>query len=193
MLKIRKLSFGGKISKIKDGDSAIIFLEQNVAGKFNTIIPIFIPKEQKEHVFSKNPSLGDFLYIHEGIVYEKENTLFLRIDNLSQFILTKEEIIINSLTFSGIVHSISTDLNEIEISQELANEPPMILPVKIPKRLKSYIASLDITLGDEVLASSVTLYAKNGVIKTRASEERELLRIKKKYDLGKEDAFEKFI
>lgn len=193
MLILNNVSFTGEILGIQEqGTGLLLFLQQNVAGKFDTVLAAYIVPALKDSFLKSGIAVGDTVNIIDAEMYEKDNVARLRIKKPSQL---PEKVVLNQILLSGKILQIEEEEMSLSITIEqiVGGKLPTLFNIFVPGSLREAIDEKELRVNDKIVINGGTIYSKDSVIRIRISEPNQLQKPAEDFYLGNEEAKDKFI
>ena len=193
MLILNECSFTGKVICIQEnGNGVLVFLQQMVAGKYDTAIAAYIVAKLKESFMRLDLHEGDWIHIVGAQMYEKDHIVRLRVSTPSQL---PRKLVLNSVLLTGQIIKKEEDGKALSLSinQNVGGKQPTVFNIFIPGKVREQIDESNLNVNDDVVVNGGTMYTKDGIIKIRISSPEQLQKPLKDFCLGEEEARDKFI
>lgn len=189
---INACTISGTIIDIKDDRSGcIMYIQQIVAGKYDTVIAVYIAPALKVRFKALNLTPGEYVHIVKGQIYQKENVVRIRITSPSQL---PRRLCFNMVTLTGTIIAKADEGKGIlfTIRQNVGGGIPTNFDVFIPESIKEYVED-KLFVNDDVIVNNGILYTKNGLIRIKVENPLQFQKLQEDFFLGEEDARDKFI
>lgn len=190
---LNRCDFSGLILSIEeDRNGYLMLVRQTVAGRFDTVLAVYILPRLKQEFLALHLEPGDYIHILDAEMYQKDNVVRLRITDIRQIPKIPE---FNSMSVSGVITEVTSEEGHgtiYKLKQLVAGKIDTVYDIFVPQKIGESFEE-KFSSGDHVMILNALLYAKDGLIRLKVESPLQMQKMHESFFLKEEEAREKFI